>query len=157
MKTQILRILRNSPDYVSGQELCEELGVSRTAVWKSMNKLKEEGYEIEAVQNRGYHLISCPDVVTGSEVGSRLSTSWAGRKILHYKETDSTNNQAKREAEAAEHGTLIIADTECRQRKKGKELVLSCWDRDIYELDSQASASASICIYVDVGRCAQHS
>ena len=93
MKTQILRILRNSPDYVSGQELCEELGVSRTAVWKSMNKLKEEGYEIEAVQNRGYHLISCPDVVTGSEVGSRLSTSWAGRKILHYKETDSTNNQ----------------------------------------------------------------
>ncbi len=110
MKTQILRMLRNSPDYVSGQELCEELGVSRTAVWKSMNKLKEEGYEIEAVQNRGYHLISCPDVVTGSEVGSRLSTSWAGRKILHYKETDSTNNQAKREAEAAEHGTLIIAD-----------------------------------------------
>ncbi len=110
MKTQILRILRNSPDYVSGQELCEELGVSRTAVWKSMNKLKEEGYEIEAVQNRGYHLTSCPDVVTGSEVGSRLSTSWAGRNILHYKETDSTNNQAKREAEAAEHGTLIIAD-----------------------------------------------
>ena len=58
MKTKILKILRqNQEEYVSGQELCEQLGVSRTAVWKAVKQLKEMGYVIEAVQNRGYRLI----------------------------------------------------------------------------------------------------
>lgn len=113
MKTRILQILRNRPDYISGQELCESIGVSRTAVWKIINKLKEEGYQIEAVQNRGYHMVSCPDVVTESEIASRLSTKWAGRKILYFNEIDSTNNQAKREAEnGAIHGTLLVTDSQ---------------------------------------------
>ena len=50
MKTEILKLLRESKDYVSGQQLCETFGVSRTAVWKVMNQLKEEGYEVEAVR-----------------------------------------------------------------------------------------------------------
>ena len=44
------------------QELCEHFGISRTAVWKMMNQLKEEGYEIEAVQNKGYRLLNEPDL-----------------------------------------------------------------------------------------------
>ena len=56
MKNEILRALRNADAYVSGQELCERLGVSRTAVWKNIRALQEEGYEIEAVTNRGYRL-----------------------------------------------------------------------------------------------------
>ena len=113
MKTRILKILRNYPDYISGQELCESIGVSRTAVWKIINKLKEEGYQIEAVQNRGYHMVSCPDIVTESEIVSRLSKKWAGKKILYFNEVDSTNNQAKREAEnGAAHGTLVVADSQ---------------------------------------------
>lgn len=113
MKTRILQILRNAQGYVSGQELCEELGVSRTAVWKSINKLKEEGYGIEAVQNKGYCILSCPDVVTKSEIVSRLSTRWAGRTVYYYGSTDSTNNQAKREAEnGAAHGSLVVAETQ---------------------------------------------
>ena len=47
-KQEILRRLSGSGDYVSGQELCEMLGVSRTAVWKNIQKLKEEGYPIGA-------------------------------------------------------------------------------------------------------------
>ena len=113
MKTRILQILRNAQGYVSGQELCEELGVSRTAVWKSINKLKEEGYGIEAVQNKGYCILSCPDVVTKSEILSRLSTRWAGRTVYYYESTDSTNNQAKREAEkGAAHGSLVVAEAQ---------------------------------------------
>mgnify|MGYP001047837668 CR=1 FL=1 len=50
MKTEILKLLRESGDYISGQELCSLFGVSRTAVWKVINQLKEEGYGIEAVQ-----------------------------------------------------------------------------------------------------------
>ena len=57
MKTEILRMLKSTGDYLSGQQLCEMLGVSRTAVWKAVGELKEEGYVIEAVRNRGYPLI----------------------------------------------------------------------------------------------------
>ena len=53
MKAEILRLLRETDGYVSGQELCNQFGVSRTAVWKAINQLKEAGYEIEAVQNKG--------------------------------------------------------------------------------------------------------
>ena len=49
MKTEILKLLREQDGYLSGQQICETLGVSRTAVWKVMNQLKEEGYQIEAV------------------------------------------------------------------------------------------------------------
>ena len=70
MKTELLAALRNSDGYVSGQELCETLGVSRTAVWKVMQKLKAEGYEIEAVSNKGYRLISSPDVLSAEELES---------------------------------------------------------------------------------------
>ena len=75
MKAEILQVLRTTNDYVAGQELCDRLGVSRTAVWKTINKLKEEGYEIEAIQNKGYHLLSYPDIVTESEIKSRLEAS----------------------------------------------------------------------------------
>ena len=57
MKAEILKLLRESDGYVSGQRLCEEFGVSRTAVWKAINQLKEEGYHVEAVKNRGYRIV----------------------------------------------------------------------------------------------------
>ncbi len=50
MKGEILKLLKETGGYLSGQELCERFGVSRTAVWKVMNQLKDEGYEIEAQQ-----------------------------------------------------------------------------------------------------------
>ena len=57
MKAEILTLLRERDGYISGQELCHKFGVSRTAVWKAINQLKESGYEIEAVPNKGYHLV----------------------------------------------------------------------------------------------------
>lgn len=111
MKTEILQVLRTTKDYVSGQELCDRLGVSRTAVWKTINKLKEEGYEIEAIQNKGYRLLSYPDVVTESEIKSRLETEWAGNTVVYAEVVDSTNNLAKRLGEEGRpHGTLAIAE-----------------------------------------------
>ena len=61
-------MLRDTDGYVSGQELCNKFGVSRTAIWKVINQLKEAGYEIEAAQNKGYHLIAAPDVMTEAEL-----------------------------------------------------------------------------------------
>lgn len=111
MKGEILHILKHAQGYVSGQELCEKFGVSRTAVWKAVNQLKAEGYEIEAVTNKGYRIVSCPDVISAEEVKSLLATKWAGQQIAYYSVLDSTNNRAKRMAEeGAPHGTLILAD-----------------------------------------------
>ena len=53
MKSKILSALRAKKDYVSGQELCGQFGVTRAAIWKGIQQLREEGYEIEAVQNKG--------------------------------------------------------------------------------------------------------
>lgn len=74
MKAEILRLLRETDGYVSGQELCNQFGVSRTAVWKAINQLKEAGYEIEAVQNKGYHLVSVPDRMDEVELASIRKT-----------------------------------------------------------------------------------
>ena len=111
-KSDILALLRNSEDYVSGQQLCDRFGVTRTAVWKVINQLKEEGYMIESVSRRGYRLVESPeDILSQSEIASRLTTDWAGKKLYYYDITGSTNNDAKRLAEEGEpHGTVVVAD-----------------------------------------------
>ena len=68
MKAQILKMLREADGYISGQQLCEKFGVSRTAVWKVIRQLQEEGYEVEAVRNKGYRIIDSPDVMTKEEL-----------------------------------------------------------------------------------------
>lgn len=111
MKSKILALLREADDYISGQELCEHFGVTRAAVWKVINTLKKEGYEIDAVPNRGYRLVSLPDVFSASELESRLHTKWAGRRLAFYDSIGSTNVQAKLLAEeGAPEGTLVLAD-----------------------------------------------
>jgi BirA family biotin operon repressor/biotin-[acetyl-CoA-carboxylase] ligase len=111
MKAEILTLLKEADSYISGQELCERFKVSRTAVWKVINQLKEEGYVIEAVQNKGYHLVEYPDLITYNELKSVLTTKWAGQELLYFDTLDSTNTKAKQLAEeGAVHGTLILAN-----------------------------------------------
>lgn len=113
MKEKLLRMLSEAEGYVSGQRLCEELNVSRTAVWKNINRLKEEGYVIEAVQNRGYCLKERPDVINAQEIKSRLHTKYWGQETMFFEEVDSTNNVAKKMAEeGAPHGRLVIAENQ---------------------------------------------
>ncbi len=117
MKTEILAMLRGTDGYVSGQELCNKFGVSRTAVWKVINQLKEAGYEIEAVSNKGYHLVSAPDVMNETEIKSILNTDWAGQELLYFESIDSTNTKAKELAEQGyPSGTLVVADQQIAGR-----------------------------------------
>ena len=51
MKQKLLELLQSTEGFLSGQELSDHLNVSRTAVWKVMKSLEEDGYEIEAVRN----------------------------------------------------------------------------------------------------------
>ena len=82
VKTEVLRMLKETDDYLSGQEICERLNVSRTAVWKVIKQLETEGYEIEAVRNRGYRLRFLGDVLSQAELESSIDSEWAGKNIL---------------------------------------------------------------------------
>lgn len=111
MKAEILRCLKETNGYVSGEELGRRFGVSRTAVWKAIRQLEEEGCRIEAVRRRGYRLVESADLLSRAELLSTLSTRWAGQSLVFLDEVDSTNNEAKRLADrGAAHGTLVVAD-----------------------------------------------
>lgn len=89
------------------------------AVWKVMNQLKEEGYEVEAVRNRGYRIVGSADVMTQEELESLLDgrTKWAGQRVVYSDEIDSTNIKAKQLGEeGASHGTLVVADMQTAGR-----------------------------------------
>lgn len=125
IKDEVLAALKKDGGYVSGQELCEQLSVSRTAVWKAVSKLKEEGYEIDSVPNRGYCLLTAPDAMTEAEIRSYLQTEEMGQKLVCFEDTDSTNIQAKLLAEKdAPHGTLVCSD----QQTKGRGRRGRAWD-----------------------------
>jgi BirA family biotin operon repressor/biotin-[acetyl-CoA-carboxylase] ligase len=118
-------MLRGTEGYVSGQELCNQFGVSRTAVWKVINQLKEAGYEIEAAQNKGYHLVSAPDRMDEVELASIRATEWAGCEIYYFDTIDSTNTKAKELAETGHpSGTFVVAD----QQTAGKGRRGRTWD-----------------------------
>ena len=125
MKSEILEALRETDGYVSGQDLCNKFGVSRTAVWKAIKQLKEAGYEIEAVPNKGYHIVSAPDLMNKVELESISTTTWAGQEIYYYDVTDSTNIRAKELAEEGHPGgTLVVADRqEAGRGRRGRS-----WD-----------------------------
>ncbi len=111
MKAEILALLRENDKFISGQELCNRFHVSRTAVWKVINQLKKEGYRIEAVQNKGYHMVSFPDILSKEEVISRLKTKWLGNKVVYKSITDSTNADIRKMAEdGALNGLVVVAD-----------------------------------------------
>jgi BirA family biotin operon repressor/biotin-[acetyl-CoA-carboxylase] ligase len=108
----ILRLFRETGSgFVSGERISRELQVSRTAVWKHINGLREAGYIIEAIPSRGYQLISTPDILSDDEVREQLHTTCIGRRLVCLQETASTNADAFRLAEdGAGEGTTVIAD-----------------------------------------------
>ena len=125
MKTEIFADAQKHRRLPAGQQLCGMLGVSRTAVWKAVGELREEGYVIEAVRNRGYRLVEGADVITQAELASMLHTQWIGTRLEYFDETDSTNIRARKLAEeGAPHGTLVVADRQTAGKgRRGKSWV----------------------------------
>lgn len=125
MKEEILRLLRSADGYISGQELCNRFGVSRTAVWKAINQLKEAGYEIEAQQNKGYRLMAAPDLMTEAEIKSLMHTDWVAKEVLYFDTIDSTNTKAQElDEKGYPSGTLIVADKqESGKGRRGRSWV----------------------------------
>jgi BirA family biotin operon repressor/biotin-[acetyl-CoA-carboxylase] ligase len=112
MRNSILELLRASGlEPVSGEKISEQLGVSRTAIWKHIQALKDEGYQIESVQKRGYILREAPNRLYPQEISSHLKTKWLGHSVCYEDLLPSTNNVAKSIANAGcENGLLVIAE-----------------------------------------------
>jgi BirA family biotin operon repressor/biotin-[acetyl-CoA-carboxylase] ligase len=110
-KEEILNLLRENGGFVSGEELSERFKVSRTAVWKAINALRDEGYTVQSATNRGYKLAASPDAIKRQEIESGLKTNILARNIYCYDSIDSTNDEAKRQAmSGAPNGSLFIAE-----------------------------------------------
>jgi BirA family biotin operon repressor/biotin-[acetyl-CoA-carboxylase] ligase len=134
-KQEVLRQLRETGSYVSGQQLCETLGVSRTAVWKIIKKLKEEGYPIEAVTNKGYRLLSVEgkDLFNKEELERRLQTRWAGRPLIFSEETGSTNADIFRLSEQDyRQGTLAVTSKQTAGKGRRGRTWISPPDVNVY-------------------------
>ena len=96
LKDKVLAVLEeNKGKSVSGSEIARSVGMTRSAVWKAVKILREEGYSICAVTNRGYCLSEENDFLSEQSIVPNLRTKEIGRKIDVFKTIDSTNNFAK--------------------------------------------------------------
>jgi len=109
---RLLTLLTQSgQNWLSGQEISRQLGVSRTAIWKQIEALRAAGYGLEAQTRRGYRLVSLPDAVTPLAISAGLSTHSFGQSIHYCGSVGSTNDEAKRLArDGAPEGLLVIAN-----------------------------------------------
>ncbi|MFC1889298.1 biotin--[acetyl-CoA-carboxylase] ligase [Thermodesulfobacteriota bacterium] len=114
MEAEILKVLRSAKeDFVSGEELGRRLGVSRSALWKSVQGLRKKGYEITGKRSSGYRLVSSPDILTAAEISGALKTGFIGRPVVIMERTSSTNTSAmEMGVEGATEGTAVVAETQ---------------------------------------------
>jgi len=111
MKSEVLRALKeNREGYISGEALSNSLNVSRTAVWKAIKQLKEQGYVIESATRKGYRLMESIESLNKEELESELESTLV-KNVITFDSIDSTNMYAKKiAAEGVCEGTLILAD-----------------------------------------------
>jgi len=114
-KDLILDMLyRHTLQWLSGEEISRRLGISRTAVWKYIQLLRNSGYNIESSSRQGHRLISRSNIITEYEILKNLNTEIFGRREIHiFEETDSTNMQAfKIASKNAPEGSIVITETQ---------------------------------------------
>ena len=112
----LLRLLMAAPT-VSGEQVSAALGISRAAVWKRVEKLRAQGFDIRSAGRSGYRLLPLPDALDAAALSALLDTAWAGRALALLPIVDSTNAEARRRAlEGAPHGLLVAADQQTAGR-----------------------------------------
>ena len=114
----VLAFLAEAGDeFVSGEAISDKLGLSRAAVWKHVESLRDSGYRIDAVPSRGYRLREIPDRLTALEIRPLLSTHDLGQVLHCFDEVASTNETARQLAEeGAAHGEVVIAERQTAGR-----------------------------------------
>lgn len=118
-KSKLLEMLeQNRGIYLSGERLAEQLGVSRAAVWKAIKQLREEGYEIQAVTNKGYALAEQNDILSAEAVRCFLENQEV--QVQVFQEISSTSQVLKQMAleNKLPHGSVVVAN--CQKQGKGR-------------------------------------
>lgn len=124
MQTKIVKILYTATDYVSGQEISNRLGVSRQAVNKAVKVLRDKGFVISSVTNKGYLLESFPEQLCEEAVKCLLDTKLIGSKIIVLDSVTSTNDYLKKlAAKGAQAGTVVVS----REQTAGKGRLGRIW------------------------------
>jgi BirA family biotin operon repressor/biotin-[acetyl-CoA-carboxylase] ligase len=130
MKESLYRtilMLEQAEGPISGERIAEELGISRTAVWKHVKELRDQGYEIESSQKGGYRLVRTSERLLPYQIRKYLKTRKIGQRMHYYPSTPSTIDVARRmatEGDPAElHGTVVIAE----EQTGGVGRLGRCW------------------------------
>ena len=134
MKYEILKLLKEKRDYISGEEMARHFGVSRTAVWKNITKLKNEGYNIKSVSNKGYFLEETNDILNISEIEYD--------NTLFLETIDSTNEECKRQAVKGKNDGLLVV---CDYQSAGKGRLGRTW-----VAESHDNLCMSFLLYPDI-------
>jgi len=124
MREKILEFLKKKQEYASGEEISQRLGITRQALWKHIQELKEIGYDIVAVPHLGYQLKSIPDRLFAFEVSGGLNTKFIGRKIYYFDVLASTMDAAMQLGiKGVAEGALVLAESQT----KGKGRLGRSW------------------------------
>lgn len=123
MKDQILELLLSSDDFLSGEAISNRVGISRTAVWKYIQKLKQEGYRIESITNKGYRIIENPEGFVAEELKYMLKGCSLIDDILVFDSIDSTNQEAKRRANELNTALLIAEEQTQGKGRRGRQWI----------------------------------
>ncbi len=123
MQDKVLDYLRKENEYVSGEEMSEHLDVSRQALWKHIQVLKDSGYDIEGVPHLGYRLKSAPDRLFPAEITHHLRTKFIAKKIYYFDSLPTTMDVAAQlGVKGCPNGTLVVAETQTKGKGRlGRE------------------------------------
>jgi BirA family biotin operon repressor/biotin-[acetyl-CoA-carboxylase] ligase len=124
-------LLKKPRRFISGEDLGAAAGITRAALWKRMEALRNKGFKIQAVRGRGYKLVSCPDF--SSEVLRARVHGELGRTATLVQGVDSTNDVAMERALRGDpHGTVVMADEQRRGKGRLGRIWVSPPDANIY-------------------------
>ena len=133
-REKVLALLKESgSSFCSGEGMSQILGISRAAVWKAIDALRQEGYEISSIPRRGYRLERSPDLLSPGELSGALNNCVIGQNILCLNSVDSTNNYAKKLAdEGAPHGTVVLTNHQTGGRGRRGNSFISPAGKGLY-------------------------
>jgi BirA family biotin operon repressor/biotin-[acetyl-CoA-carboxylase] ligase len=110
-------LAENATIVVSGARIAREIGVSRSTVWRWINRLRELGVKVKGQQHTGYFLEMVPDILTPDMLRQRLKGSLFGKRVYHFFKVDSTNRVAMELSQAGEpEGAVVIAEEQTAGR-----------------------------------------
>ena len=129
----LLYFLKMRTDYASGEDISNKFGITRSAIWKHIQELRDMGYDIAAVPHLGYKLISCPDRLFPWEIQYQLKNRLIGKSIYYYETLPSTMDRAMDLAfDSAPEGTVVVAEGQTKGRGRMGRAWLSTKYKGIY-------------------------